>query len=211
MGFAFMEDLDGYFCEKYANYDRLCVLKGYEMPKMQTTERREDGTDYSYTLPASTMRLALQRNRAQLLAELKEKMWDSSFSFSFRPLGPVERLKEKYGKDSFFKKLPALFQKYGATAGGARARLTVDEYTWNRICKGIYRPTKNLIFSLAIALRMSLEDACQLLECCQLALDYAGVKDTVIAYLLSRNIFNPEMVRAALEEYKVDNLFLAEA
>ena len=70
MGFAFMEDLDGYFCEKYANYDRLCVLKGYEMPKMQTTERREDGTDYSYTLPASTMRLALQRNRAQLLAEL---------------------------------------------------------------------------------------------------------------------------------------------
>ena len=97
------------------------------------------------------------------------------------------------------------------TAGEARARLTVDEYTWNRICKGIYRPTKNLIFSLAIALRMSLEDACQLLECCQLALDYAEVKDTVIAYLLSRNIFNPEMVRAALEEYKVDNLFLAEA
>lgn len=210
MGFAFMEDLDGYFCEKYANYDRLCVLKGYEMPKMQTTERREDGTDYSYTLPASTMRLALQKNRAQLLEELKEKMWDSSFSFSFRPLGPIERLKERFGKNSFFKRLPALFQKYGVTAEEARTRLTVDEYTWARICKGSYRPTKNLIFSLAIALRMSLEDACQLLECCQLGLDYAEVKDTVIAYLLSRNIFNPDMVCAALEEYKVENLFLAE-
>ena len=43
--YAFISDLDDYFCEKYANYDRMCVLKGYVMPKMQTTQRREDGTD----------------------------------------------------------------------------------------------------------------------------------------------------------------------
>ena len=47
MAFDFLEDLDEYFCEKYANYDHICILNGYEMPKMQTTERREDGTDYS--------------------------------------------------------------------------------------------------------------------------------------------------------------------
>lgn len=87
MGFDFLEDLDEYFCEKYANYDQICILKGYEMPKMQTTERREDGTDYSYTLPASTMRLSAQKNKTDLLRQLKEKMTDSTFSFTFRPVG----------------------------------------------------------------------------------------------------------------------------
>ena len=72
--YAFISDLDDYFCEKYANYDRMCVLKGYVMPKMQTTQRREDGTDYSYTLPPETMRLSLQENKAALLKQLKERM-----------------------------------------------------------------------------------------------------------------------------------------
>ena len=72
--YAFISDLDDYFCEKYANYDRMCVLKGYVMPKMQTTQRREDGTDYSYTLPPETMRLSLQENKAALLKQLKEEM-----------------------------------------------------------------------------------------------------------------------------------------
>ena len=70
--YAFISDLDDYFCEKYANYDRMCVLKGYVMPKMQTTQRREDGTDYSYTLPPETMRLSLQENKAALLKQLKD-------------------------------------------------------------------------------------------------------------------------------------------
>ena len=51
MGFAFMEDLDGYFCEKYANYDRLCVLKGYEMPKMQSRPLHFRHSFYSVKFP----------------------------------------------------------------------------------------------------------------------------------------------------------------
>lgn len=208
MGFDFLEDLDGYFCEKYADYDKLCILKGYVMPKMQTTERREDGTDYSYTLPASTMRLALQKDREALLAQLKEKMWDDTFSFSFRPLGPIERWKERFRKTSFYKRLPQALAKCGVTAEEAGGLVDVDPFTWTKICKGTYRPTKNLLFSLAIVLHMSLDDLCELLSSCDLALDYTEVKDTVIAYLLSRNIFNSEMVKAALAEYRVGNLFL---
>ena len=30
MTFDFIEDLDEYFCEKYANYDHICILKGYD-------------------------------------------------------------------------------------------------------------------------------------------------------------------------------------
>ena len=85
MMYEFIADLDEYFCEKYANYDRLCVLSGYKMPLMQTSTVDEFGRTRAYTLPAETMRLALQENKADLLKQLKSRMTDATFSFSFRP------------------------------------------------------------------------------------------------------------------------------
>ena len=82
--YDFLVDLDEYFCEKYANYDKLCVLPGYRMPTMQATSTDEFGRSYSYTLPANTMRLALQENKAEILAELKKRIVDKGFSFSVR-------------------------------------------------------------------------------------------------------------------------------
>ena len=79
--YDFIADLDEYFCETYANYDKLCVLPGYVMPVMQRSEVREDGRTYAYTLPANTMRLANQEKKAEILAELKKRMTDVTFSF----------------------------------------------------------------------------------------------------------------------------------
>ena len=210
MAFDFLEDLDEYFCEKYANYDHICILNGYEMPKMQTTERREDGTDYSYTLPASTMRLAAQRNRKDLLAQLKERMTDTTFSFTFRPLGLFARIKGIFAKRTFKKALPEVLARYSTTSGEAVKLLDIDVVTWSRICKGIYEPTKNLLFSLALTVRMTPEDLEELFGLCGYELDYSLVKDTVIAYLLTRKVYNADLVRRALEEYKVTNLFIKE-
>ena len=64
------------------------------------------------------------------------------------------------------------------------------------------------MFSLALAAHMSIEDLTELFDVCGYSFDYAQVKDTVIAYLLTRKVFNPEMMRAALAEYKVSNLFV---
>lgn len=208
MTFDFLADLDEYFCEKYANYDHICILKGYEMPKMQTTERREDGTDYSYTLPASTMRLALQKNKASLLAQLKENLTDTTFSFTFRPLSFFERVREAFRKDSFKKLLPAVLAKYNLTEAEAGKLLDIGSVSWLRICKGRYRPAKNLVFSLALTAHISLEDTLALLSVCGFDFDYSLVKDTVVSYLLAKSIFNADMVRSALEEYKVENLFI---
>ena len=177
--YAFISDLDDYFCEKYANYDRMCVLKGYVMPKMQTTQRREDGTDYSYTLPPETMRLSLQENKAALLKQLKERMCDYTFSFSFRP--PEQAL--------------------GVT--------DIGEKTKKRILKGAYYPTKNLIFTLALACGFSMEDTEALTAVCNVSFDYAIVKDVVVSYLLVNRVHNAEMIDAALEEYGVDGLFFS--
>jgi hypothetical protein len=51
----------------------------------------------------------------------------------------------------------------------------------------------------------------------EVLLTYAGVhalsahKDVVVAYLISRSVFNGEMIKAALKEYKIDGLFLKAA
>ena len=85
--YDFIADLDAFFCEKYADYDRICILPGYRMPVMQATETRADGRTYGYTLPSETMRLALQEQKDELLKTLKSQMVDKTFSFSFQPVG----------------------------------------------------------------------------------------------------------------------------
>ncbi len=208
--FEFIADLDAYFCETYANYDKLCVLQGYRMPKMQTSEVREDGRTYAYTLPANTMRLALQEKKEELLAKLKAQLQDKTFSFSFRPLGLFSRIRNKHSRYGFVKWLKAVLEKYNATIEAAGEGLNIDPKIWRRIYKGDYLPTKNLILSLALTVNMNIEDTENLLFVCGYEFDFAIVKDVVVYYLLHNKVFNRPMIDAALAEYKVDNLFLAE-
>lgn len=207
MEFQFIQDLDEYFCENYANYDKLCILPNYKMPKMQATERRADGRDYSYTLPANTMRLALQENKDELLKTLKNTMADKSFSFSFVPAGFFTALK-RFGKNSHSKILCRLLNKYSLSAQDAKNELTIDEKTWARICSGLYLPTKNLVFSLALTARFSYEDTVGLLGMYGMEFDYTLEREVVISYLLKQKVFNQDMVKSAFEEYNVSNLFI---
>lgn len=205
--FEFLSDLDEYFCENYANYDKLCSLEGYKVPKMQATERRADGRLYAYTLPADTMRLANQENSAELLAALKAKTADKSFSFSFEPARFFEKLK-KNAKDSFKTALMEVLRKNSALAEDLLSEISIDELTWKKICKGDYLPSKNAIFSLCIAARISYEDTAYLLAMRGMEFDYTIEREVVLSYLFKQKVFNREMVKAALAEYKVSNLFL---
>ena len=207
MEFEFIKDLDDYFCENYANYDKLCVLPGYKMPKMQATERRADGRDYAYTLPANTMRLALQENKTELLETLKSAMADKSFSFSFKPLGFFSAL-SRFSKNSHAKILQELLKKYSLTQETAKKELVIGEKTWKKIFSGVYLPTKNLVFSLALTGRFSYEDTVALLGVYGMEFDYTLEREVVVSYLLKQKIYNQEMVKSALDEYNVSNLFI---
>lgn len=209
--FDFIADLDAYFCKTYANYDKICVLKGYRMPKMQDSEVREDGRTYAYTLPANTMRLALQENKAELLAQLKAQAIDKTFSFSFQPLGFFERLKNKRSRYGFVRWWREIAGKYNLTDEKAFEGISVDEEIWRNVCKGNFLPTKNLIFSLALTAQLHVEDTENLLLVCGYEFDFTAVKDVVVYYLLQNKVFNRPMIDEALKEYKVDNLFLAES
>ena len=208
MSYDFIADLDEYFCEKYANYDKLCVLTGYKMPLMQASKVDEFGRTKAYTLPANTMRLALQEKKAELLAQLKSKLTDVTFSFSFQPIGFFASLRSKYSKYGFTKNFKKMLAKYGVSEEAAYAGLDVSEEIWKNICKGKFLPSKNLIFSLALTIQLSYEDTEELLAYCYEGFDYAIVKDVVISYLLQNKVYVPQMIEVALNEYKVSNLFI---
>lgn len=206
--YDFIADLDGYFCETYANYDKLCVLPGYVMPVMQRSEVREDGRTYAYTLPANTMRLANQEKKAEILAELKKRMTDVTFSFSFRPYGPFTKIKNRLSKNAFCKILKSMLAKYGVSAAEALDNLSISEEIWSGILKGDFEPTKNLIYSLALTSQFSYADTCALMVLCGYNFNFTDVKDVVISYLLQQKVYNRGMMDVALAEYKVTNLFI---
>jgi len=206
--YDFIVDLDGYFCDTYANYDKLCILPGYVMPVMQRSERDENGNTRTYTLPANTMRLSNQEKKDELLADLKKKMVDATFSFSFRPVGAFARIRNAFSKTAVYKILNALLQKYGVSQAEALEQLSIDGEIWEGICKGKFEPSKNLIFSLALTAQFSYDDTQALLQACGYELNLALVKDVVISYLLNKKVYNRGMIDAALNEYKVTNLFI---
>ena len=206
--YDFISDLDGYFCETYANYDKLCILPGYVMPVMQRSEVREDGRTYAYTLPANTMRLANQENKEEILAELKKRMTDITFSFSFRPYSFFTKLKNRFSKYAFHKNFKQMLEKYGVSEKEALENLSISEEVWTRILKGEFEPTKNLIYSVALTAQFSYADTNALMTACGNGFNLADVKDVVISYLLQQKVYNRGMIDAALAEYKVTNLFI---
>ena len=208
MKFEFIADLDEYFCEKYANYDKLCILPGYKMPKMQETRTDAFGRPYSYTLPADTMALSKQEKKAELLAELKDKMYDKNFSFSFRPLGFLEKISEKFAKETFSKTLQEVAARYNVEAKDLGENLDIDPIIWKKILKGEFYPSKNLVLALGLSAHFSYRDVKELLMMSGYAFDFANVFDVVVSYLLVKGIYNSAMVDAALEEYKIQPMMM---
>ena len=206
--YDFLTDLDDFFCKKYANYNKLCTLPSYVMPVMQRSEVREDGRTYAYTLPAETMSLDNQQKKAELLSELKQRLVDMDFSFSFIPLSVFTRIKNKFSKYGVYKNLQKMLEKYGVKKEDAIESLSISEEIWDKIYKGAFLPTKNLVYSLALTAQFSHDDTCALMFLCGYEFDFEKPKDVVISYLLMNKVYDRGMIDAALSEYKVTNLFL---
>ena len=156
--FDFIADLDAFFCEKYANYDKLCVLPGYKQPMMQATRVNENGSTYSYTLPMNKMRLAKQEKKEELLKELKTRLVDNTFSFSFFPYGFFRKIRLAFSEYSFHKTLKTIFEKNNLTMDEVGEELNVSQEIWTKSWRGKFAPTKNMIFSIALVAHMSFED-----------------------------------------------------
>ena len=95
----------------------------------------------------------------------------------------------------------------GPDAEAAEA-LSIENEIWRGIRKGAFLPSKNLIFSIALAAHMSFDDTQALLALAGFEWDFAVVKDVILCYLLQQKVYNASMIERALTEYKVSNLFL---
>lgn len=206
--FEFITDLNEFFCEKYASYDKICVLPGYKMPKMHDVRVTESGRRITYTLPPETMRLAKQEKKTELLQTLKERLVDNTFSFSFSPLNIFGQIRNLFSKLGVAKNLKKLLEKYNLSEEEAGKGLAIEEEVWKGICGNKYLPTKNLVFSLALTQQLSFEDTEWLLSLIGEEFNFAYAKDVVVCYLLQKKIFNADMIEAALAEFKVENLFI---
>ena len=204
--YEFITDLDAFFCEYYAGYDKICVLKGYKMPLMQRSEM-QNGKMHAYTLPANTMRLSLQENAADLLRQLKEKSRDKTISFSFTTVSFFKRLRKREQYKIAYQTFISLLKLYQLDKENVDG-LQIDPQIWSNIRKGKFLPSKNLIFTLALLGHLTAEDTQKMLNVYNYDFEYEIEKDVVISYLLTKKVFNAEMIKAALEEYKIDYLFL---
>ena len=86
--------------------------------------------------------------------------------------------------------------------------MEISEEIWKKICKGEFEPSKNLLYSLALTAQFSYDDTCALMYLAGYEFNLADVKDVVICYLLQQKVYNLGMINAALNEYKVSNLFI---
>ena len=144
---------------------------------------------------------------ADLLMQLKAKMVDKTISFSFNTVGFFKRLRKRAQykiAQQTFRALLKLYQMDKPAIDG----LDIDNTLWDNIRKGKISPSKNLIFSLALLGHFTAEDTQKMLIAFEYDFDYSIEKDVVIAYLLTRKVFNAEMISAALNEYKISYLFL---
>lgn len=204
----FLADLDEYFCEKFAGYELFCGLPQYRMPTMQATRTDEYGRKFSYTLPKSTLRLADQEKKAELLEIVKGKLLSREFTFSFHPVKWYALFKHRFLKTGFRKTAERVAARHNLAFEELFAGTGIEEGIVKGIKNGEFIPTKNLLFSVALSAQLSLEDTQELMNSCKMDWDYALQRDVVVRYLLERSIYNEEKITAALKEYKINHLFL---
>ena len=142
------------------------------------------------------------------MQELKTRMADKTFSFSFRTIGFFSRIRNVFSKYAPHKFLKAILDKNAVTADDAWGELSIEKEIWDGIVKGKYAPTKNLLLSLALTSHIGIEDINALFVVGDYEWDFAVEKDVVVYYLLQQKVFNKDMIERALKEYKVTNLFL---
>ncbi len=198
----YIEALDEYCCDNYSDYTAISAIEGYKLPDLI-----EIGKDGNISRKNNElMKLSRQPNAAELLRTFKSRLGDTYFTFHFSFVPWIERIKDKRRKHTFAKLLPVVLKKQEETPESAGEKLDIEPKIWDGIVKGKLYPEKNTILALALVCRLHVQDAINLLAVCGFTLDKDNVRDVVVDYLITRQIFNETMRDQCLAEYKIENL-----
>ena len=198
----YLKSLDEFFCAQYSDYVRLSALEGYVMPEVVSV-----GADGNIQRKDSeVMRLCHQENSAALLAQLKEGLADTEYTFNFFFRPHKDRMRDPFRKYTFAKLLPAALARVNETPQSAGEKLNIAPKYWQKIVKGKLYPEKNTVIALALVTSMKIADVNNLLNVMGFSFKKESVRDVVCEYLISNQIFNEEMRNACLDEYKITTL-----
>lgn len=198
----YLEALDEFFCAQYSDYVKISAIDGYVMPDVVYI-----GADGNVARrDSSCMRLAYQKNKAEILKTFKRSLADTDFTFSYCLIPFGEKIRKPLKKYTFAKLLPEALRHAGETVQSAGEKLSVEPKFWNMIVRGKVYPEKNTVLALALVCRLQIQDINNLLAVCGFRFEEDSVRDVVVQFLLGQQIFNETMRDRCLAEYKIENL-----
>jgi len=207
----FLKDLDDYFSVYYNNYNMISSLKGYTEDKRDFLLNVYTNTDtkYNYKPNENKYRLCFQKNKVELLTELKKIFKDNHFEFSFKELPLKFRIKAFFNKQlqfGFF--IKKILIKYGfSDYNNFYELISFKKNIWINILKSRILPSKRLLFKICLFLGTNIEDNLLLLKKASFDYNYRETFDVIVRYLIEKKIFNQSLIALAFNEYNLKPLF----
>lgn len=123
------------------------------------------------------------------------------------PEPTIDEILSELKEDTFQQRLFRLIDARGLKDPVVYKRANIDRKLFSKIRSNAdYHPTKETVFSLAIALRLSLEETRDLLARANLAFSPASQFDLIIEYFISKQNYDVCCINAVLFKYGEDQL-----
>ena len=201
---GFLHDLDDYFSKKYADFDLISSVPSYQSVTVSMILKNKNRIEEGEYAANEMRKIAYQPDPAAVLAEVKQKYVDNTFTFNFRPAPFGTRLKALFGsKNTAGGYIKKLVSNYGDRAEGLYERLGMAEKDWNAVLRGFYIPEKVLVYKLTLLLGLSQTDNLELMKACGCFYDFADARDVVVRYLVDYRVYNRDMINKAFDEYNI--------
>ncbi len=199
-----ISDLDAFFSKNYCNFDFITALPSYEPVTVAMLLRSGNRVTEGQQSVNERRKICYQPQKEALLAELKERYVDSSFTYNFSVASLRERMASLFRvRSKGGALLLALVERYGETPSAMPEKLGIAPYVWKKILRGYFVPEKVLLFKLCLLLGVSREDSHTLFKMYGAYYDFEDVRDVVVRYLIEYRVFNREMIEKAFAAYNL--------
>jgi len=147
----------------------------------------------------------------ELLTELREYIEKHSEQLDYAVCGPViirealdtelEDFIKNNRKPAFNQVLFSLIDKKGARDSEVYKKAGIDRRHFSKIRNPDYRPGKNTVVALALALELDKKETDELLAAAGYSLSESSISDLVILFFLEKKIYDIDAVNQALHYF----------
>lgn len=200
---SFIHDLDDYFSKKFSDFEMISAVPSYESVTVSMILKNRNRIEEGEYAANEMRKISYQPDPAKVLAEIKERYVDNTFTFSFRPAPFKGRIAALFGGGTAGKYIAKLIRNYGAEPETMWEALGLAQKDWKAILRGFFIPEKTLVYKLTLLLGLSQSDNFELMKECGCYYDFADARDVVVRYLVDYRIYNRDMIGKAFDEYRI--------